>query len=79
MSSPRLKREAPVTKVSWVKSTSSRRDSVLVVEPQRMSILLSDRAVKRSAAVTGTYSTPSSEAPSSVFTAFAMRWQRSME
>ncbi len=52
--SARLNSDAPVAKVSWVKSTSLPRASVFVVDPHRMSILLPVNAVKRSVAVTGT-------------------------
>ena len=49
--------EAPVTNVSCVKSTSSLRESVLVVEPHNMSILFIAQGLNRSSAVTGTYLT----------------------
>ena len=51
----RLSKAAPVINVSCVKSTNSERDSVLVVAPQRISIVLLLRASKRLEAVTGTY------------------------
>ena len=53
--SSRLSRDAPVTNESCVKSTFSARDSVLVVEPHRISIVLFSIASNLVVAVTGTY------------------------
>ncbi len=69
--------DAPVTKVSCVKSTRSDRARVFVVGPQRMSILFPTSASKRLLEVTGTYSTVTS-LPSLFLIPVATRLHRSM-
>ncbi len=69
----------PSTKIMWLKSTCSWRESVFVVEPHsRSTVPLTTEAIRVSG-VTGTHFTSSFASLSCCWMPVAIRWQRSTE